>query len=96
MKAESLSLIESYVDRRLFNASGYKSSGWKVVGTSGPRYFYTDGTTRFNRQQFMKQSCLRRWPECNAAMTEHEMCYQHDLYQIYDCGTIKMEFNSTN
>lgn len=87
--------IESYVDRRLFNHKGYEASGWKIEGVSGPRYFYTDGKKRENRQVYMKQSCLRKWPECNENMTEHEMCLMHNLYRIYDCGTVKMKF-STN
>lgn len=89
MKDSNIAECESYVDRRLFNANGYRSSGWKIIGESGPRYFYTDGTIRENRQKYMKQSCLKKWPECNNTMTEHEMCLMHGLYRIYDCGCLK-------
>lgn len=84
--------IDSYVDRRLFDSKGYLSSGWIKDGESAPRYFYTNGKIRENRQVYMKQSCLKRWPECTPDMTEHEMCLMHRLYRIYDCGTIKMTF----
>lgn len=88
--------IESYIDRRLFNGNGYKAAGFVKIGESGPRYFYTDGSIRENRQVYMKQSCLKKWPECTPDMTEHEMCLQHGLYRIYDCGTEKVAFQLTN
>lgn len=91
-KFTGASSIESYVDRRLFSHSGYTSSGWKVDKESGPSYFYTDGKKRFNRQSFMKKRCLRLWPDSDASKTEHQLCLEHGLFQIYDCGTIKMKY----
>ena len=96
MKDNSISYIESYVDRRLFDHKGYSSSGWTVIGASSPRYFYTDGKIRENRQKYMKQSCLRKWPECTLDMTEHQMCLAHGLYRIYDCGTIIVGLSQKN
>lgn len=95
MKALGIHTIESYVDRRLFSCSGYISSGWKIAGESKPRYFYTDGKNRYNRQMFMKKACLNKWPESDSNKTEHQLCLEHGLFQIYDCGTVKMKF-STN
>lgn len=92
LKNANITTCESYVDRRLFNSAGYIATGWTKIGESGPRYFYTDGKKRENRQVYMKQSCLKKWPECDSSMTEHEMCLQHGLYRIYDCGTIKMGY----
>lgn len=92
MTTMNIDTLGSYVDRRLFNHKGYSSSGWIRTGESGPRYFYTDGKKRENRQAYMKQRCLKRWPECNESMTEHEMCLAHGLYRIYDCGCIEMKF----
>lgn len=83
----------SFVDRRLFNAYGYKNSGWAIVGESAPRYFYTDGRVRENRQKYMKQTCLKRWPEYDEGWTEEKMCYDKGLRRIYDCGCIKVEFS---
>lgn len=91
-KQTGASSIESYVDRRLFSHSGYLSSGWKVDRESKPSYFYTDGKKRFNRQSFMKKRCLSLWPESDASKTEHQLCLEHGLFQIYDCGTVKMEY----
>ena len=85
--------VTSFVDRRLFNASGYKNSGWTVVDESAPSYFYTDFINRFNRQQYMKQTCIKKWPELNNCLTEEEMCNSKGLYRIYDCGCIKVEWH---
>lgn len=94
MKAMEITELESFVDRRIFDGSGYNSSGWKVVGTSQPAYHYYDPKTNilYNRQVFMKQSCLKKWPECDSSMTEHEMCLAHGLYRVYDRGNIKLLF----
>lgn len=93
MKHQPFDEVSSFVDRRLFNASGYLAGNWKVVGYSQPSYFYTDFKNRYNRQNFMKQSCLKRWTDCNGTMTEKEMCEKHGLYRIYDCGCIKVKWN---
>lgn len=83
--------IESFIDRRLYNGSGYKSSGFSIVGYSGPRYYYTDGRVKENRMKYMKALCLKKWPEASPEKTEHEICLEHGLFRIFDCGTIKVE-----
>ena len=92
MKHQPYDFVTSFVDRRLFDCKGYNSSGWKHVGYSQPAYHYTDCYSRFNRQSFMKTLCLKRWPDCDTSMTEHEMCNLHKLYRIYDCGCFKVEW----
>ena len=85
--------ITSFVDRRLFNAAGYMASRWEVDGeASEPRYFYTDGIVRENRQKYMKKLCLNKWPEFDDSMTEKDLCYQKGLRRIYDCGCIKVRY----
>ena len=59
IKDAGITEIESYVDRRLFDSKGYKASGWELVSSSAPRYFYTDGVNRENRQRYMKKTCLK-------------------------------------
>ncbi len=92
MNDMNIDKIASFVDRRIFDAKGYTSSGWKVVGESAPKYFYTDFIIRENRQKYMKQSCLKIWPESDKNKTEKELCNEHNLYQIFDCGCIKVEY----
>lgn len=77
--------VVSYVDLRLFNASGYLGSGWQVIGQSNPAYFYTDFLNRFNRMNFMKYK-IKDWK----GNTEHEKCNNKGLFRIYDCGCLKV------
>ena len=93
MKNQPYEFITSFVDRAKFDAKGYISSDWKIVGESEPGYYYTDLNRRYNRQNFMKQTCLKRWPESNPNLTEKEICAIHNFYQIYNCGCIKLEYS---
>ena len=83
--------VTSFVDRRLFDAKGYKASDWKIVGESAPSFFYTDFITRDNRLNYTKEKCLERWPNANKDSTEKQICNDHGLFRIYDCGCIKLE-----
>lgn len=95
IKDAGITEIESYVDRRLFDSKGYKASGWELVSSSLPRYFYTDGVNRENRQRYMKQTCLKKWPEfVGSNMTEYQMCTAKNLFRIYDCGTFKYKYTA--
>ena len=95
IKDAGITEIESYVDRRLFDSKGYKASGWELVSSSLPRYFYTDGVNRENRQRYMKQTCLKKWPEfIGSNMTEYQMCTAKNLFRIYDCGTFKYKYTA--
>jgi hypothetical protein len=89
-KQENITDIMSYVDKRLFDGKGYLSSGWEYVKDTYPNYFYTNGKTRFSRQKFNKQNCLILWPDSDASKTEHQLCYEHNLFRIYDCGNMVM------
>ena len=82
--------VESFVDRRLFNASGYVASGWFWLAPSLPGYSYTDFTNRFGRQMFMKKNCLKKWPDSDKNKSERELCAEHGLYRIYDSGNYKL------
>lgn len=83
--------VTSFVDRRLFDAKGYKASDWKIVGESAPSFFYTDFITRDNRLNYTKAKCLERWPDADKNSTEKQICNDHNLFRIYDCGCIKVE-----
>lgn len=45
--------LVTYVDSRVGEGTGYQLAGWKLVKSSTtPRFWWTDGTYRFNRFQF--------------------------------------------
>ena len=89
------SKIESFVDRRLFNANGYTSTGWFWLAPSGPGYSYTDFDKRYGRQMFMKKSCLKKWPDSDPDKSERQLCAEHNLYRIYDSGNYKLYWKAT-
>lgn len=83
---------ESYVDRRIYNASGYKSSGWTFVEKTKNGYYYTDFKSRFPRQMFMKKNLVKMWPDTDINMREEDICRLHGFYQIYNCGNYRLEW----
>jgi len=82
--------VVSYCDRRLFNASGYISSGFEVVGTTKPSYFYVKGRSRYNRINFQKHKLESILPIYNPDKTERENMSDNGYMRIYDCGNIKL------
>lgn len=46
----------SYVDESHGNGLSYENAGFKLIGFSPPKYWYTDGNRRFNRFKFRAQN----------------------------------------
>lgn len=85
LKDSGIHEIESYVDNRIYSGSGYESSGWKVIGSSGPSYFYTNRKIRKNRMSMMKS-------KLPGEGTEEQRANALGWYRVYDCGTTKLKF----
>lgn len=82
------------VDRRLFNGKGYSSSGFKLLKINPPNYYYTKNLSRFYRMNFTKKNISKKFPnEYDSNLTEEENMMKLNYYRIYDCGTIKVEWN---
>ena len=86
----------SYVDLRLFDASGYIATGFKKIGESKPSYFYLDktGKTRMNRLRFQKHKLPSILDNFDATLTEEENMFNNGFYRIYDCGELKLEYDA--
>ena len=85
LKDSGIHEIESYVDNRIYSGSGYENSGWKVIGSSGPSYFYTNWKIRKNRMSMMKS-------KLPGEGTEEQRANALGWYRVYDCGTTKLKF----
>lgn len=85
LKDSGIHEIESYVDNRIYSGSGYENSGWKVIGNSGPSYFYTNWKIRKNRMSMMKS-------KLPGEGTEEQRANALGWYRVYDCGTTKLKF----
>lgn len=88
LKDAGITEIESYVDNRLFNASGYISSGWTVLEETPISYYYTDFKSRFNRMKFQKA----KLPQVAENDTEEMRANALGYFRIYDCGTTKLKY----
>lgn len=94
LKNQPYNSFVSYVDRRMFDGKGYDLSGFTRKGCSRPQYWYTDFHYRYNRRSFQKKYCYKRWYDNKVQdMTEEEMCSEHNLFKIYGCGTVRVEWN---
>lgn len=85
--------IVSYVDRRLFNGQGYFNTGWKIIDYSKPNYFYTKGTIRENRLKYQKHKLADILGIYDEKQSEEINMEANGYYRIYDCGTIKVQYN---
>lgn len=85
--------IVTYCDRRLFNGSGYKAVGFKVVRENPPEYYYLHRKTRnkrHSRLMFQRKHLPNRLEHFDPAKTEHQNMLDNGYRRIYGCGTITL------
>ncbi len=78
--------IISYADKRWSTGNLYEKIGFKYIHDSEPSYFYVIGDERKNRFGFRKDLLISKYG-CTPDDTEHNFCFSHGWYRIYDCGT---------
>lgn len=83
----------SYVDRRLFNGEGYNKTGFEIIKTTPPSYFYVKGRHRYNRLGFQKHKLKSILPMFDENKSERENMEMNGFYRIYDCGTYKVKIS---
>ena len=86
----------SYVDRAHFTGEGYIKSGFVQIGTTPPGYkWIKDNEIVVSRQMAQKSKLHKLLGEgFNPELTEVENMKANGWIQIYDCGNLKMEWNS--
>lgn len=83
----------SYIDRRLFDGKGYKSSGFEYICTNGPNYYYVKELDRYYRMNFTKKNIAKKFPnEFDEKLTEEQNMEKLGYYRFYDCGTVKVKY----
>lgn len=69
----------TYVDNRLGQGFGYYYAGWELKKSStGPRFWWTDGTQRYNRFKFKADK--------TKGLTQAEVAQAAGVYEIWGCG----------
>lgn len=77
LKDEDNKKIMTYADKRFGEGLGYKAVGFKLSGSTGVDYWYSDGISRFDR--FIIKT--------DSHMTEREKAYEMKLYKVWGCGS---------
>ena len=83
--------VTSYADRRWSKGKLYESIGLSKVHIAEPAYFYIVNGVRENRVKYQKHKLIAAGADPNK--TEHEIIKEHGYPRIYDCGTIKYQFD---
>lgn len=86
-----IKILTSYVDRRWSKGNLYESIGFKKVHVTDPAYFYIVNNVRENRVKYQKHKLIAAGADPNK--TEHEIMKERGYLRIYDCGTIKYQFD---
>ncbi len=84
-------ILNTYCDRKYFNASGYKAVGFEEVNITKPGYYYQKGNILYNRLNFQKHKLKSKLESYDPNKSEHENMLINGYFRIYDCGNIKLK-----
>ena len=88
--------IISYLDRSKFTGNSYKSVGFDLLSTSGPSFKYYKNNIELSRiatQKHKLKDLLK--DNYDSSLSESQNMIANGWLQVYDCGTIKMEYHKT-
>lgn len=93
MKNQPYNFIVSYVDRSLYNGTGYIKTGWEITDITRPAYFYfkTNGKKkRENRMKYQKHKLASQLEDFDQNLSEAENMKKNGYSRIFDCGNYKL------
>lgn len=76
----------------------YDKNGFVFINYTKPSYFYIekkDYLTRYHRFTYRKDVLLKMFPESLNEKSEWQIAMKNGFDRIWDCGTMKFEWNST-
>jgi hypothetical protein len=76
-KANGFKGILTYADLRFGEGDVYLKNGFKLIGSTKPDYWYTDGKNRFQRFKYRAQP----------NKPEKQVAEEHKVKKIYGCGS---------
>ena len=88
--------ILTYCDRNTSVGNLYLKTGFKLIGTTGPNYFYFKDHSVFSREQYQKHTLHKKLSVYAADLTEYENMQLNGFDRFWDCGNFKflLEINS--
>lgn len=96
IKQHQMDHITSFADLRWSNGDLYKKNGFTLTKTLPPDYKYVVKDRAYHKSNFRKPHLKQLFQDYNPALTEHQNCYNHNIFQIYDCGLLKFEKDVRN
>jgi len=86
--------IITYVDRRFGTGDSYKYSGFRLLGSTIPAYYYTKNYKyRENRLQFQKHLLESKLESFDPSLTEWQNMQLNGYDRIWDCGNLVYEYS---
>ena len=82
-KNHGYSGLMTYVDCRFGSGSGWLASGWKKIGETPERFWWTDCHERFNRFKFKANK--------SANLTEADVAEENNVNRIWGCKNLVLQ-----
>ena len=79
--------IISYSDRDKFDGSSYIASGFKLLKTNSPSYYYWKNGVKYNRLKFQKHKLQNILENYDKKLTEAENMFNNGFRRYWDCGS---------
>lgn len=89
----NINILESFVELRYFDGSGYIKNNFTVSSITPPSYYYFKNNNLaklYHRSTFQKHKLRKILTNFDEILTEYENMKNNGYLQIYDCGTLKM------
>ena len=81
--------ITSFADLRWSEGSVYANSGFKLIDTIPPDYYWVKGLLREHKFNFRHSRLKHRFDNYDPTKTEVQNCNANGWLQLYDCGKQK-------
>lgn len=82
--------VISFSDNFHSNGAMYANSGFIIDSVIAPGYYVSNGTIRWRRERFRKQSIKKNYPDVyDETLTESEMIDKLKFFRVWDAGKIK-------
>ena len=86
--------IITFANRRYSQGNLYLTNGFTHVYNTHVNYYYTKQQWRYSRNQFQKHKLKDKLENYDSNLTEHQNCFNHGYYRIYDSGHMKFELHN--
>lgn len=96
LKNSNISNCISYVDRSLYDGSGYFACGFVYVNITPPSYYYIGKLGKLSRFQCQKHKLSKILDNFNENLSEKDNMFNNKYLQIYDCGNLKLKWEREN